>query len=525
MRKTIALVFLILFFISSCTNVNTALNGDQDAEGFGAADELQKASGEITAAPTPEATYTPSPLPSPAPTPEPLPEKPKYIFLIIGDGMGYAHLLLGNVYEKILHEDWGYEALWDSFGQQHLIAAGQESSDGGTSLATGYNTKPGLIARTPDGGKLYTIMDRANENGYATGVITNAGLTDATPATFASHAPGRYKYITVARNMAESNVDFLAGGGMRYILDEDSAKIWGREDFTGRRPEYLGSPDIIESFYAQGYTAFWGIDGIAEYESTLDTFDVNHGDKILAMFESSNMLFQSSKYSKQSLETVADEPDLDEMTQSAIDFLSKDDDGFILMIEEALIDKSSHNQDVATVAQEMHMMQKTLGVVFDFYSEHPDDTLIIFTADHECGYYTYTQEGYAEMLALPAIDWHTDSDSLYLMLADECRTYVSESSLRKLMQAGDMDLWGDDDKDYGVVHGLIAETLCKRYGLYSRTGEHSGLPVPCYTQGLKSEVFAEVEHISEIPILICDIMEWEALPEIIDQDNSTRKND
>jgi alkaline phosphatase len=282
--------------------------------------------------------------------------------------------------------------------------------------------------------------------------------------------------------------------------------------------------EIIESFYSQGYTAFWGIDGIAEYESTLDTFDVNRGDRIPAMLESSNMLFQSSKYSKDSSEDVANEPDLDEMTQSAIDFLSKDDDGFIIMIEEALIDKASHNQDVATAAQEMHMMQKTLGTVFDFYSNHPDDTLIIFTADHECGYYTYKEEGYEGMLALPAIDWHTDYEDLYLMLADECRTYVDESRLKKLMQAGDMDLWGDDDKDYGVVHALIAEALCKRYGLYSRNGEHLGPPVPCYIQGLKSEAFSKVEHISEIPMLICDIMEWEALPEIIDQDNSIHKN-
>jgi alkaline phosphatase len=162
MRKTIAIVLLILFFVTSCTNLDTVLNGAADARGFESTEDIQIISDEITDVSTPEATYSPSPSPLPTPTAEPLPEKPKYIFLIIGDGMGYAHLFLGNVYEKILHEDWGYEALWDSFSQQHLIEAGQESSDGGTSLATGYNTKPGLIARTPDGGKLYTIMDRAN---------------------------------------------------------------------------------------------------------------------------------------------------------------------------------------------------------------------------------------------------------------------------------------------------------------------------------------------------------------------------
>ncbi len=512
MKKTIIFLFCIVISISGCSNlvVTKEINNREktllEQETTSLIDKSAITTMPlITLSPEPSATHY-----------QPVsPEKPKYIFYIIGDGMGYAHLLLGNIYEKILHNDWAHEAYWDSFSQQRLVEGCGESSSGGTALATGYITKEGLISQTPDGDKLYTIMDRAEDNGYATGVISNASLTDATPATFISHASGRSKSASISEKIAFSGIDYLAGGGMKYILSEDTAKQWNNVDLASRMVDFKGASFIMEDFLDQGYTSFWGTEGINIYNSKLDTFNVNEGDKLLALFETEHMLFQSYKYKMKRAQSCASEPDLDEMTQDAINFLSKDEDGFILMIEQALIDKSCHYNDLATTAQEMHMMEKTLETVFDFYYDHPDETLIVMTADHETGYLKHTDEAYNTILKLPLINWYdTDYKELGSFLVEECDVYVSAGKLRDYKETGVLDLWGDDDEDYALLHGIITEALCENYGIYSRSDQHSGLPVPCYSEGVKADVFAEVEHISDIPKLLMEIMGWRSLPEI-----------
>ncbi len=518
MRRVIFLLFCVIIVISGCSNLSIISESKSNETISNEQESVSDISIEIKTTSTP--LVTPVPQISSTPFEPELSQKPKYIFYIIGDGMGYAHLLLGNIYEKILHNDWEHEAYWDSFSQQKLVDACGESSSGGTALATGYITKEGLISQTPNGEKLYTIMDRASDNGYATGVISNASLTDATPATFSSHASGRSKSADISEKLAFSGIDFLAGGGMKYILSEDTAKKWNDVDLASRTVSFKGSSFIMDDFDTQGYNSFWGTEGIKEYNALIGTLDVNAGDKLLALFETEHMLFQSYKYKMKRADSCGSEPDLDEMTQDAIEFLSKDEDGFLLMIEQALIDKSCHYNDLATTAQEMHMMDKTLETIFNFYYKHPDETLIIMTADHECGYLKYTDEAYNTILNLPTIDWKdTDYKDLGSFLVEECDIYISAGKLREYKETGVQDLWGDDDEDYSLLHGIITEALCENYGIYSRSDQHSGLPVPCYTQGLKSEMFADVNHISEIPLLITQIMEWESLPEVIDADN------
>jgi alkaline phosphatase len=196
--------------------------------------------------------------------------------------------------------------------------------------------------------------------------------------------------------------------------------------------------------------------------------------------------------------------------------LSKDGDGFVFVIEEALIDKASHNMQMEYVASEMHALSETLAVIFDFYEEHPYETLIILTADHETGAFT-TDEDFSDVIsALPDIDCSREPDELTEFLEAEWNIVVSEKKIREKRDFALSRLWDSDEKNYTLLHSYIASAFCEVNGIEITSKYHSRQEVPLYTLGLKSDLFAECESICDIAPAICEIMGWEALPEACD---------
>ncbi len=137
-------------------------------------------------------------------------DKPKYIFLLIGDGFGVSHAALGSIYSRIANEDMDMGANWETSSHSFIVNACNESASGGTALATGYlANRADRISITSDDefNDLYTIMDRAHDNDFATGVITNSFIYDATPATFLSHTSYRGNCGEIMKEITTSNVD------------------------------------------------------------------------------------------------------------------------------------------------------------------------------------------------------------------------------------------------------------------------------------------------------------------------------
>lgn len=455
---------------------------------------------------TPDATL--------APTATAIPERPKYIFYVIGDGMGFSHLALGAAYEKILHEDSQYQPYWERFDVKKSCIGGIESAKGGTMIATGYDGAQGAIAVDDDGNELITILDRAKEAGLSTGVISNSYIMDATPATFLAHTDDRGEYLNISNQIPFSDVDYIASGGMNYFLHESQKEKFGTYDIAGRKYIYKGDKNTLSNFASNGYSAYLAEDAARlAAQNKMNTLEI---DKLFMLFVSKNMSYQRSKYGSRMEQKEIHEPDLDEMTQVGIDFLSQNENGFVFVIEEALIDKASHNLWMEIVAAEMHMMNETLEVIFDFYKQHPYETLIIFTADHETGDMSYDEHFISEISDLPDLNWHLEGDKIYSFLSEEWGVSLSLDKIEDKKEIAQSNIWGSDDKNYTLLHSYIASYLCKSHGITINSKYHSKQAIPLYTLGVKSDYFVQCENIYEISPIICKIMGWKELPEIVE---------
>ncbi len=454
-----------------------------------------------------------TPTATQAPTATPMPEKPKYIFYIIGDGMGFSHLLLGSAYEKVLYEDSKYQPYWERFDVKTSCIGGIESAKGGTMLATGYDGKQGVIAMDNDGNKLVTILDRASEAGFSTGVISNSYIMDATPATFLAHTMDRGEYLNISNQIPFSDVDFISSGGMNYFLNESQAEQFGEYDIRGMKYIYNGDASTMDNFAENGYLTYMGKEG--SYFMDMDDYSWIGDEKIFSLLVSKNTSYQYNKYGSRKRKMEIHEPDLDEMTQTGIEILSQNENGFVFVIEEALIDKASHNLWTQYVASEMHMLNETLGVIFDFYEKHPYETLIILTADHETGDMSYNESFAESMAKLSDINWHSGSAEINRFLSEEWGLKLNKNKIDEKKEVAELDIWGGEEKNYTLLHSYIASSLCESSGITINSKYHSKQKVPCYVMGFGAENFAECTIINEIAPEICEIMDWKTLPEII----------
>jgi alkaline phosphatase len=247
----------------------------------------------------------------------------EYIFYVIGDGMGEAHLQLGNIYSKVAY---GSSAVWEYPSYRSMLIGGAESSQGGSMLATGEKNGAGLISERKDGTELITILDVAKENGYATGIVTNASLADATPAAFYAHADYRNKMDTISKCIPTSEVDYFIGGGKNFL---------DRNNIEGEN-----------------------IVSVIDYD--LPFLYLRHHEKFKHLYE--------------------DLPSLLNMTLDAIDYLNDDNDKMFIVIESSAIDGAGHQENDVYAAAEMNRMNSLIRMLSSF-----DNANIILTADHETG--------------------------------------------------------------------------------------------------------------------------------------------
>jgi len=265
----------------------------------------------------------------------------KNVILIIGDGMGDAQLDAGElVYEKefAFRDELKYfHSNTNSLNSLGLPLEVTDSAASATALATGRLTENKYVGMDPDGEHLVTVLDIAAGLGKATGVVTNDSLTGATPAGFTAHVSNRNLSHDIVRSQATSEVDLLIG---QY----DSIYEAHLSDIEPNY-RYFGSYDkdaILSATEAQ----------------LLCQFDIEG--------ESDNSIA------------------LKDAAELAIERLSADEDGFVLVIEQARIDKRCHDKDFDGAAFYANSLNDTVEAVRNFAKDR-NDTAIIITADHETG--------------------------------------------------------------------------------------------------------------------------------------------
>jgi alkaline phosphatase len=312
-------------------------------------------------------------LPSAAKKPKPVPPV-KNVILLIGDGMGPKHVELTrlclNVSELAMEE-------MDETGPSYMTTYSLDPDDrtthkitdsaaAGTAIATGYKTYNHAISVDFDGEWLETVLERAEAEGKATGVITDVWIEDATPAVFTSHVEDRDMYDEIALQMAYSDAEVLMGAGRGLFLPK------GVDSCGGQRTD---GRNLIDEMENMGYIY---VDSAKELEN--EVINLDDGDKLLGLFGG----FSAMAYDldRQHDKTIG-EPTLLEMTEKAIEVLSQDEDGFFLMVEGGILDWCSHNRDVAGVVTETAAFDEAVEFAWNFAKD--GNTLVVVTADHECG--------------------------------------------------------------------------------------------------------------------------------------------
>lgn len=293
-------------------------------------------------------------FPSAQASDQPLQIEPvKNIILMIGDGMGLAQInaarWTARQQKKTLNIDTlPVTGLMNTHSLDKLVT---DSAAAATAMATGYKTDNHMVAVEPDGEPIKTILEAAEEKGIATGMAVTSSITHATPAAFATHVEHREEQTLIAAQLLDSKVDVLLGGGWAYFIPA-SMKDSERRD----------NRDLLSEAQAKGYTV------LKHREELL----ANSDDKVLGLF------------ARDGLGTSSVEPHITEMTQAALDKLSRNNNGFILMVEGSQIDWGGHHEDLDEMIEQTLLFDQAVGTALTFAKNNPG-TLLIVTGDHETG--------------------------------------------------------------------------------------------------------------------------------------------
>ncbi len=271
-------------------------------------------------------------------------KKPKNIVLLIGDGMGVDHIFSGLTANKGELNLENFKCIGFS-RTQSADKYVTDSAAGGTALACGKKTNNGVIGQDAEGRNIKSILEIAEANDLATGLVSTSAITHATPASFIAHQPKREMYEEIAADFLKTDIDVFIGGGNDFFTDRKDKR------------------NLVQELEAKGYSMFTDLDKASDiHEGKLGVLTAAKHNPDYS--ERGGMLLDASK--------------------KAIEILSKDNDGFFLMIEGSQIDWGAHQNNVAFLTGEMLDFDAVIGEILKF-AMNDKETLVIVTADHETG--------------------------------------------------------------------------------------------------------------------------------------------
>lgn len=376
-------------------------------------------------------------------------KRPKYIFLFIGDGMGFSHVSTAEAWQAhITDGEIGNSPL--SFTQFPVLGTSTtysasnwitDSSASGTAIATGRKTNNGYIGVAPDDSThLESIAVKLHKTGMKVGIMTSVSIDHATPASFYAHNGSRYNYYDVGSWLPKSGFEFF--GGAPFISPE-------------------GKAHDRQSIYAECRdSAYQVFNGLSEFNAKSGA-----AKKVILLPDRAD----SADHIPYALSRRQGQLRLDEILGSAIGFLDNPD-GFFIMCEGGMIDWAAHDNDALNDIYETLDLSKTVEKAVEFYRKHPDETLIIVTADHETG-------------------------GMALGAGGEYNVHFDR------LEGQTAWYWDVDEAQRDTISTRNAEA---RIGW--TTGGHTGSAVPVYAIGAGSERFSGRNDNTDICNKLCDIM-------------------
>ncbi|XP_071805885.1 alkaline phosphatase-like [Asterias amurensis] len=332
-------------------------------------------------------------------------KKAKNVVFFVGDGMGITTVTAARILKGQLEGDHaeGIDLEWDKFPSVALSKTYNtdrqvpDSAGTATAYLSGVKTKTAVIGlddsaikgdcKSSLNANVESVMISAQKSGKATGFVSTARVTHATPAALYAHSPHRdwecdsdipqketdIGCIDIAQQLITLGQDtqVIMGGGRMKMLPreaadpeypEDSSKAGSRNDGRNLIDEWQASKDKTNSKYV------WNLEQFKDV-NPLET------DNLLGLFEPSHMQFEGNR-----MNDVGGEPSLSEMVEKTIEILQKDKEGFFLMVEGGRIDHAHHDGLAYHALHDTIALDKAVAKAMSLTNEM--ETLFIVTADH-----------------------------------------------------------------------------------------------------------------------------------------------
>ena len=431
---------------------------------------------------------------------------PKYIFYYIGDGMGMGPVMAAQNYNRnILGNNKPLNMMqFPVVGWSQTWSANSDITDSaaaGTALSTGSKTKNSMLGMNADTVAVTSVAKILFDEGYGVAVATSVAPDDATPGAFYTHVPNRGMLYEIGCDMAASGYQFVAGAGLRGTM-------------TDGKPN-----DLLDRFAAEGVQIVRGPEGI----------DAISSDRVLVL----NPEGGSDHNIGYTIDSIAGALTLPMIARAALTQLERTSpDKFFMMIEGGNIDHALHGNDGGAAIKEILNFDLALGVAFDFYRQHPDETLIIVTADHDTGGMAIVKERGGKG-GLANIDYQKVSKEEFsnfckamlktrnIFTWDDMKEYLSENlgffthipvsekaeaRLKKLFDdTFELRNTADQKTLYANFNAFAVEVFNMfndASGLAFTTTSHSGNVVPVFAVGCGADALKGFNNNTDIPAAI-----------------------
>lgn len=445
------------------------------------------------------------------------PEQPgaKYVFYFIGDGMGLAQVIATEAflaanapgdYEALNFRKFPYSGISTTHAANRLITG---SAAAGTALATGHKTAIGRISMDTSGTIPYeSIAKKAKARGMKTGIISNVSIDHATPAVFYANQRNRSMYFEIGLDLIRSDFDFFGGGGFKQAEGELDGKT-----------VYL--PDLAK-------------------ENGFNYINSKAGFRALRPSDEKVIFVNPGLIAGASMLYAIDQPDdyitLAEITRKAIEYLDNDN-GFFIMVEGGKIDWLCHANDISATIHEVIDFSEAVEQAINFYAQHPDETLIVVTADHETGGLALGEksmqyESDFTVLAHQDMSGENFNTLLHKQLENSPKNEKGYRQMRELLEShfglgnenASVPLTDEERAELKILFSEYGQNVKNEYGNYSSItvhattslARHAGLAwtsmshtcvaVPVYAIGVHGAHFSGNLDNTDIPKLI-----WESI--------------
>ncbi|MEQ4485083.1 alkaline phosphatase [Cohnella silvisoli] len=394
----------------------------------------------------------------------------KNVIILIPDGMSIDGTTLARWYKggTPLALDSMASGLVRTYSADAAIA---DSAPAGTAFSTGFKSHTGYVGVLPDKADMpgvapikpgdektpvANVLEAAKLAGKSTGIISTSEIMHATPADFSAHYPDRSNYDAISEQQVYQGIDVVLGGGSKFFGAD------ARKD----------KEDLLKEIKNLGY----------DYVTTPAAMKASKSNKLWGMFAPAALSYNMDR-------NPAEQPSLAEMTSKAIEVLSKNKNGFFLMVEGSKVDWAAHANDPTGIISDVLAFDDAVKTALDFAKKN-QNTAIIASSDHGNGGITIgnaeTTKGYDKEPLSTFIDPLKKAKMTGEGL--ESKLNADRSNILEVMEQyfgitglTEEEIKSIKDAKPGSLNYVVGPLISKRAKIGWTTGGHTGGEVVLYT--------------------------------------------